>query len=149
MSKSKSQNKRQWAVLEDLFSGELAEREVLDKHHVNPRLFERWLEDERFAAQFEQRIACAQRQSRVTLARYAPKAAAKLVQLTGSENQETARKACLDIIALHAAPGGDAAADTAPASEPTRAVVHLAPETARRLLAALAQGEPEANRPSV
>ncbi len=106
MSKSKKLNKRQLAVLDDLFAGKLEEQAVLEKHHVSRSLFERWLTDERLAEQFEQRIARAQRQSRMILARYAPAAAVKLMKLTDSKNQETARKACLDILSLHASSAG-------------------------------------------
>lgn len=86
------------AVIEDLFTGELDEQAVLDKHDISRSLFKRWLADPKFTELFNERIASAYRQSEMILARYAPLAAAKLVQLTESENQETARKACLDII---------------------------------------------------
>jgi hypothetical protein len=142
MTESKKLTRRQAAVIEDLFAGELDEQEVLEKHHVSPRLFERWFDSERFAEKFEQRIAHAQRQSRMILAQCAATAAAKLVQLTQSENQETARKACLDIISLHSSAGGSAPTDTPPAVEQTQAISSLSPETASRLLTVLAQGEP-------
>ena len=141
MSKFKTLNQRQLAVLGDLFAGGLEEQAVLEKHHVSRSLFERWLADERLAEQVERRIARAYRQSRMILARHAPAAASKLMQLTGSKNQETARKACLDILALHTPSGGqelpNAPSDPAPAPS-ARA---LSPETASRLLAALAQGQ--------
>jgi len=147
MSESKKLNKRQLAVLDDLFTGELEEQKVLEKHHVSRSLFERWLADERLAEQFERRIAHAYRQSRVILASHAPKAAIKLAELTESKNQETARKACLDIIALHASSGGQASPDAScgPAESPSAHA--LSAETASRLLAALARAEPptEAN----
>jgi len=82
MSKTTKLTKRQRAVLEDLFLGELDEQEALDKHKVSRALYERWLADERFATEFEERIVHSYRQSRVILARYAPLAAAKLVGLT-------------------------------------------------------------------
>jgi hypothetical protein len=91
-------SRKQLAVIDDLFAGELDEQAVLDKHSVSRSLFKRWLADPRFTELFNERISSAYRQSEMILARYAPLAAAKLVQLTESENQETARKACLDII---------------------------------------------------
>jgi hypothetical protein len=149
MSKSKKQNKRQLAVLEDLFAGKLDEQEVLQKHHVSPSLFERWLGDERFAEQFERRIARAHRRSRMILARYAPTAANKLVELTESENQETARKACLDIISLPAPADRQESPDVTPDPAGSPSAHTLSPETASRLLAALTRDEPRVDGDSV
>jgi hypothetical protein len=145
MTQSKKRIQRQAAVIEDLFAGELEEQEVLQKHHVSPSLFERWLADERFAEQFEQRIARAHRQSRVILARCVALAAAKLVQLTESESQETARKACLDIISLHASSGRQGSSDSQPHADEPPPAHNLSPETASRLLAALAEDEQHAH----
>jgi len=98
MPKAKQLTKRQLEVIEDLFNGELDEQTVLDKHKIGRNLYNKWLEDENFIEQFDRRIAEAYRQSAVLLARYAPLAAAKLIQLTESDKAETARKACLNII---------------------------------------------------
>ncbi len=135
MRRTRNLTQRQRAVIEDLFSGELEEQAVLDKHNVSPTLYHRWLGDDRFIEQFEQRIAQAYRTGRIILARYAALAATRLVELTDCEKEETARKACLDIIALH---------HPAPASasrveeDQTDPAATLTPETASRLLAALA-----------
>jgi hypothetical protein len=135
MQKSKKLNKRQLAVLDDLFTGEPDEQAVLDKHAVSRQRYEQWLAQEQFAEQFERRIDRAYRQSRTILARYAPVAAAKLVELTSSAEEETARKACLDIISPPC--------PTRPAtpSKPQAPAPDLPPEQASRLLAALAQEE--------
>ena len=101
MAKEKHLSNRQLAVIADMFAGELAEQDVLDKHRVSSQLYNKWLSDEAFAEQFDKRIAASYRRSAAMLARYAPLAAAKLVQLTDSEKVETARKACLDIISMN------------------------------------------------
>ncbi len=142
MSKFRSLSKQQIAVLDDLFAGDFDEQEVLDKHGVHPDHFEKWLADASFVRRFEQRLARAHRQSRLILARYAPLAAAKLVELTHSEKQETARKACLDIIALQSA-GAQSAPEARLTSERTERLLALPPEAASRLLAALAQEPPD------
>jgi hypothetical protein len=142
MSKSRKLKKRQLAVIEDLFAGKLDEPAVLAKHHVRPSLFERWLADERFAEQLERRIARAHRQSRVILARHAAAAATKLMQLTDSKNQETARKACLDILSLHASSGRQGSSDSQPNADDSPPIHNLSPETTSRLLASLARDEP-------
>lgn len=149
MSESKQLTKRQSAVLDDLFVGELEEPAILEKHHVRRREYDRWLADERFTGQLELRIAHAHRQGRITLARYAATAAVKLVELAASGEGETARKACLDIIALPAtAAGQDLRADRADQGPTVPAAAGLPPELAGRLLAVLAQdrqakGSPE------
>lgn len=102
MAKKKQLTKRQLAVIEDLFSdfSMVDEQAVLDKHKVSRNLYNKWLAETSFTEQFDRRIAAAHRQSAVLIARYAPLAAAKLVQLTDSDKEETARKACLDIISM-------------------------------------------------
>ena len=142
MSESKKLTKRQAAVINDLFAGELEEAEVLEKHHVQWRQYERWLADGRFTEQLELRIAHAHRQSRMILAQCAASAAAKLVELTHCEKEETARKACLDIIAPPAPGGQNRQAADDPASDQAAtpaAAAGLTPELAGRLLDALAR----------
>jgi hypothetical protein len=137
MTTLKKLTKKQMAVINDLFAGVADEQQILDRHKVNRQLYEKWLANETFAEEFERRLADARRQSELILARYATFAAAKLVQLTESENQETARKACLDIIALLRPCATDGAGHSA--EDETQA--ELAPELASRLLAALAENE--------
>ncbi|MBN2128350.1 MAG: hypothetical protein JW741_02600 [Sedimentisphaerales bacterium] len=139
MSKTTKLTKRQRAVLDDLFVAELDEQKVLDKHGVSRAVYHRWLAEERFAAALEQRIVHSYRQSRVILARGAAKAADNLIGLAGSEKGETARKACLDIISLHSPDRADAKQDPAAKQKPGPPTPQLSPETASRLLAALAQ----------
>lgn len=153
MGKRKSLTKKQLAVIEDLFAGELDEQAVLNKHRVSRILYDKWLSDECFTRQFTERIGRAYRQSELIIARYAPLAAAKLVQLTESESHETARKACLDIISMisqqYLAPqsgprsagilAGSNVAGAATAKQTTPSTAQLPSETASRLLAALAE----------
>jgi len=136
-------SKKQLAVIEDLFAGELDEAAVLDKHKISRNRYNKWLAEERFVASFAERIGRAYRQSQLIIARYAPLAAAKLVQLTESDSAETARKACLDIISMpRLAPQFTAGSDAVPASDK-----QLSDETASRLLAALA--EANEGRPAI
>ncbi|MEN6575804.1 MAG: hypothetical protein ABFD90_05620 [Phycisphaerales bacterium] len=151
MSESKKLTKRQSAVIEDLFAGELEEQAILEKHHVRQYEYERWLADERFTGRLDLRIAHAHRQSRMVLARHAIAAAAKLVELTRCDKEETARKACLDIIAPPTTTGQNPPADAG--SDENSAVATtggLTPELAGRLLAALARErqDRETNRSS-
>jgi hypothetical protein len=133
---TKSITKRQIAVIEDLFAGQIDEQEVLARHKVDRRLYDKWLADEKFVGEFERRLKSAYRQSEMIIARYATFAAAKLVALTESENQETARKACLDIIGLLR--GGEPSSQNQDADNSANQSAELSPELASRLLAALA-----------
>ncbi len=97
---SRKPSKKQLAVLDDLFSSELTEQQILEKHRVSQTLFNRWRSDETFITEFDRRIELLNRNSKLLIAKYSSLAAAKLIALTESENQETARKACLDILSL-------------------------------------------------
>jgi len=126
-------------VVEDLFGAELDEQAILDKHKVSRNVYNRWLADDRFIEQFNEHIARAYRQSELIIARYAPLAAAKLVQLTESDKEETARKACLDILSLPTLAGRNAVTSTENAVSGPLESSQLSAETASRLLAALAE----------
>ena len=137
---AKRLTKRQLDVIDDLFAGQLDEQEILDKYKLSRKLYNKWKNDGDFTAQFESRIADAYHQSNILIARYAPVAAAKLIQLTESDKPETARKACLDIISMPLLTAGRKAqpsdesqpADISPS-------VSLNAETAGKLLAVLAE----------
>ena len=142
MAKKKQLSKRQLDVIEDLFVGELTEQCILDKYKVGRRLFGKWLTDELFAEHLDRRIAASYRQSAAYIARYAPLAASKLVDLTESDKPETARKACLDIISMQSdgqnSAGTPAASKDGPASAED-GPSQLSAEAAGKILAILAQ----------
>ncbi len=130
-----SLSKKQLAVIDEMFAGELDTDAILSKHNVTRRLYNKWLGDENFKAEFTRRIEWLNLHSQALIARYASLAAARLVALTDSEKEETRRKACLDIISL---PRVIEKNQMAPADDsPT--VENLNPQTASRLLEALAQ----------
>lgn len=97
---SKKLNKKQLSVLDDLFGSDLGENQILEKHSVSRYQLNKWQIDEAYIIEFDKRIEQLNRSSRLLIAKYSTLAAAKLIALTESENQETARKACLDIIGL-------------------------------------------------
>jgi hypothetical protein len=148
MDKKIKLNKRQLTVIEDLFNGNLDEQTVLDKHKVSRNLYNKWLTDDAFVGEFDRRIESAYRQSAALIARYAPLAAAKLVQLTESDKEETARKACLDIISMplfSRAKKTPAKGEPEPAegsSDPVQGFA-LPAETASKLLSILAEESTE------
>ena len=131
-----SLSKKQLAVIDEMFTGELDTDAILAKHNVTRRQYDKWLSDENFKSEFTHRIEWLNLQSQALIARYASLAAAKLVALTDSEKEETRRKACLDIISL---PRLAAQKQTAPADSDIEPVENLHPDTASRLLEALAK----------
>ena len=141
MGRRKKLNKKQLAVIDDFFGGELDEQAVLEKHKVNRNIYNRWLADELFVSEFDRRVMSAHRQSAVLIAKYAPLAAAKLVQLTESEKEETARKACMDIISLPALLDKRIVQPGELQTAETQLPQQLTERAASRLLAALAQAE--------
>ena len=141
MARRKKLSKKQLAVIDDLFGGELDEQAVLEKHKVNRNIYNRWLADELFVSEFDSRVMSAHRQSVVLIAKYAPLAAAKLVQLTESDKEETARKACMDIISLPALLDKRIVQPGELQTNETQLPQQLTEQAASRLLAALAQVE--------
>lgn len=139
MAKTKQLSKRQLNVIEDLFDERMLEQEVLEKYNVGTKLFHKWLADEIFTEQLDKRITASYRSSAIYIARYAPLAAAKLVQLTDSAKVETARRACLDIISMNSS-GENPAGTPAPGNETVNENLPLLSEkTAGKLLAVLAE----------
>lgn len=140
MSRTKQLTKRQLDVVEDLFAGRLDEQAILDKYKLSRKLYNKWRNDDSFIEQFDKRIADAYHQSAVMIARHATEAAEKLIELTGSDRPETARKACLDIISmpiLTAREKARSSDETQPAD--TQPPLSLNAETAGKLLAVLAE----------
>jgi hypothetical protein len=143
MTRQKYLGQRQLAVLDDLFNSDLDEQAVLDKHKVRRNTYDRWLEDKLFAERFKQYVNGLKRRSELLMAKYSCLAAAKLVELTASGKDETARKACLDIISLpKIGPQKTEQADKGKKDSGTPAE-QLPEATASRLLAALAEAEQE------
>jgi hypothetical protein len=141
MNRKKQLQKKQRAVLDDLFRGELEEQAILEKHKVKMAVYDRWHANGFFAAEFARRIEALNRQSELIIAKYRALAAAKLVQLTGSDKEETARKACLDIISLPTLSNEKPEQPTGVQKDGEKSLPQLPPETANKLLAVLAESQ--------
>ncbi len=139
MTWKKQLRKRQLAVIDDLFGGELDEQAVLDKHELSRNVYNKWLADEQFGAELARRAANARLQSEILIARYCIVAAAKLVQLTESAKEETARKACLDIIFLPEASAKKVRQSSEPQSTADKQTQQLPAKVCSKLLAVLAE----------
>jgi hypothetical protein len=133
--------KRQRTLLDDLFTGLDNQQQALEKHKISASLYNRWLTEENFAAEYERRLHYARRQGELLIARYSSVAAAKLIELTQSANGETSRKACLDIITL-LRPDSAKTDPGASVQENSDTPCELSPDLASRLLAALVADPP-------
>ncbi len=138
MGDRKRLSKKQLAVIDDLFSCELDEQAILDKYKIKRSTYNQWLAGENFEAELTRRIKTIKLMSEVLIARYSIVAAAKLVQLTESEKEETARKACLDIISLPNTTVQEQQTD-----DEKNQTLQLSDEVASRLLTALAEEKNE------
>jgi len=135
MPRDKKTLDRQLAVIADFFAGDLPQAQILTKHRVSQQTYRAWQFDPDFTDEMEWRIAAAHRESAAVIARVAPVAAQRLVELTKSPKQEIARRACLDIIALGKV--GSGKPPPAVRDSDTRGPA-MTPETASKILAALA-----------
>ena len=138
MSKEKSLSAKQLAVIEDLFEGK-KEQEILKKHNLSRKLYEKWLADETFNRRLDRCAEWENRRSEFMLARSARDAVSKLAGLTKSQQSETARKACVDLITISA--NRSAGSQTTPGDNPAPSSESpsLTHETASKLLAVLAK----------
>jgi hypothetical protein len=144
LNSQKYLTKRQLAVIEDLLAGEMSECEVLKKHNVGTVVYRRWLSNRAFADELSFRLESARRESQMMIAKYGRIAAAKLIELTSSKKEETARKACLDVISAvvkQPEPGGGGAnEDGADLPEEAQAA-GISPEKASKILEILSENE--------
>ncbi len=91
---------KQLAVIEDIVDGEMAETEVLAAHSVLRDDYRQWLEQTDFAALLQFQLDTTRRSAILLIAAYAPKAVERLLFLAEKGTGDTARRACLDILAM-------------------------------------------------
>ena len=150
MAKAKRLNGRQFALIGDLFGGKLSEQAALKRHNVSRRLYNKWLTNPAFVEEFDRRIAGLYRQNTLRIARNASEAMDELMKLIkgneGDQEQkkeekgETTRKACLDVIKMYLSPRPPARPKPPDKKAvPAPELPKLSPQTASKLLAALAE----------
>jgi hypothetical protein len=96
----KDLSEKKWAVLEDLFYSALDENAVLQKHNVTRTTYERWLRQKLFSRQFQQYTASLARRTALAVAKAETEVAVRLVELTRCQKEESARKACQNVLAI-------------------------------------------------
>lgn len=138
-----SLTKKQLEAIDDLFESGGDESAVLQKHNITRKDWQKWQSDKDFNDAIAARLESAKIQSRIILSKYLPIAAAKLVQLCGSDKEETARRACLDILGFRSKIAAEANGDD---DEETQGQTEtLDPATASKILAALAENRLKAD----
>lgn len=135
-AKQKTQlTRRQIQVIDELCNAELSEAKILKKYGVSYAIYRRWLSTDLFSEEMDFRMGAARRQSQFIVAKFTPHVATKLIKLTESEKEETARKACVDILQMPATVSGlNKKNDHQPDSE-----IPITQATATKILAALAK----------
>jgi len=98
--KRKDLSEKKWAVLQDLFYSELDEIAVLKKHNVSRTTYERWLRQKLFSRQFRQYSASLARRTALAVAKAETEVAVRLVEITRCQKEESARKACQQVLAI-------------------------------------------------
>lgn len=142
MTNAKALSAKQLAVIEDLFEG-MKEQEIVKKHNLSRKLYDKWLADEAFTSHLDWRMSWEYRRSEIILARKVREAVSNLIKLTDCNTPETARKACLDIITMRAnrLAGTNVMPGDNPAQPPESPP--FSPETAGKILAVLADETPQ------
>ncbi len=131
--------KKQLAVITDIFENALTEADALTKNRVTKWLYKKWLDNPAFTAELDARFDQALRRSKCLIAHCLPLAVQRLVQLIVSEKDETARKACLDLISLKLS---DDTLKNPQNPQPQEDMSEqLPPEVASKILAALAEDD--------
>ncbi len=93
-------NEKQWAVLDDLFYSGLDENAVLKKHNVQRTTYEKWLRQKLFTRQFHEYARSLARRTELAVVKSKTDVLARLVELTRCNKEESARKACQDVLAV-------------------------------------------------
>ena len=126
--------KRQLKFIDELFKSGGDEASACARNNISAAVYRQWLNQKAFTDELVFRSDSAKRASKILLTQYLMVAAAKLVELTGSDKEETARRACLDILSLN---NDEVAADE---EMPTEAPLpKISPQTASKLLKVLAE----------
>jgi len=86
-------------AVDEILKGE-SEDKTLKRHRIEPEAFDKLLNNPKFVLQVSNRIGLSIIRTKLLIAQYARAATAKLIHLTECDKEETARKACLDVITL-------------------------------------------------
>jgi hypothetical protein len=90
--------KEQLKIIYNWIRNEEDETKILKKYRITYKKWAQWLNDENVRQEIKGKVLAAKTRSKLFLARYLPLASAKLIELCNSDNYETSRKACIEIL---------------------------------------------------
>ncbi len=120
-----------------------SEEQTLERHEIEPEDFDKLLNNPKFVLQVSNRIGLSIIRTKLLIAQFSQTATAKLIQLMDSDKEETARKACLDVITL-ATKQSDATIQKEKAAqiiEEANTPAELTGDQASRMLAVLSEND--------
>jgi hypothetical protein len=137
-------SKRHRAVIKDMVKNGLAEYEALEKHEISAYEYRKWLKAGVFRRELDARVAATMQQSRLVMAQCMVQVICKLAEIIRTGKGETARKACLDLIALRKS---ELERETAEKAEGQEEPLNISDEKIGKMLDILAEDEkPEAGK---
>ncbi len=130
---------KQLAIIDGLLTGKIKQEKLFKKYKVKKSIYYKWLNESAFRQEFARRVEWMKFQNQLLILRYISVAAAKLIALTESKSEETARKACLDVLSLPMSFAGNS--DNEDNSLQDEQQGEITQATAEKLLEALAAEE--------
>jgi translation elongation factor EF-Ts len=124
-----SVTKKQKDFLTEIIDNRLTVEEAMKKGRINQITLRKWFSSQPFIIELAKRIECLVKRADMLISQHRLTAVERLLRLTDSEKEETARKACLDILKL-------TSSGKSTAKEPD--MPSFSPQTAAKLLEILA-----------
>lgn len=93
-------NKKQQEIVMKWINNEADEKKLCKKYKISYKKWSRWISSKFAQEEIKGRTEAAKKGCEILMAKYLQLATAKLIEQCNSENNETSRKACLEIIAL-------------------------------------------------
>ncbi len=129
-------SKKYQKIIDKWIKNDGDETELTKKYHISYKKWANLLRDKYTINAIEGRVELAKRKSQLLKAKYLPLATAKLIELCNSENNETSRKACVDLIKEEIK---EKCTDSKTETGAEESGKEVNPETASTILAVLAE----------
>ncbi|MCE5339520.1 MAG: hypothetical protein LLF92_00130 [Planctomycetaceae bacterium] len=90
--------KKHTKIIDEWVQNEVDETELIQKYRISFKKLSKLLNYKQTKDEIDGRLEVAKKRSQLLIAKYLPVATAKLIELCNSDNNETSRKACMDLI---------------------------------------------------
>ncbi len=127
--------KIQLNALDELYGNGGDELAVQEKFNIKYSVWQKWMSDYYFTSEIDIRLATLQRQTDIMLAKFKPMAMALLMGLCQSQNEETSRKACAELLCIKFS----SSAPIRDINQPPEPDEQITDEMASKILAVLAE----------